>query len=1664
MSEPLDIAIIGLSGCYAGAKDARAFWQNILDKVDAVGPAGEEWAGPYVHPNPTTNDRIYTTRGGFLRDLAEVDPAEFGVMPSVANGGEPDHLLALKHARDALADSGYLTKPFDRQKAGIVIGRGTYANRGQVNLLSHGLFIDQTMDIVRGLRPDLTDEDLASLRAALKGQLPPYTAELIGPLTPNVIAGLIANRLDLMGPNFIVDAACASSLIAIELAARELASQRCDLVLTGGVQAQCPPQLYMQFCQLNALSRGQLRPFQKGADGTLLGEGVGVLVLKRLADAERDGDRIYAVIKGIGTASDGKAKGLLTPRLEGEVLALRRAYESCGIDPATIGLIEAHGTGTKVGDKTEIESLTQLFGPRSGELPHIALGSVKSMISHCLPASGSASIIKTALALYHKVLPPMLCDELDPELGMERTPFYLNTEPRPWIHGGPHPRRAGVNAFGFGGINAHVILEEYVPKTRTQHAMLHAPGSTELVTLAADSLADLLTQAQQLLEHVRGPSAPALARLAKASAAESRGAHRLAIVASSTADLDAKLDQTITKLHRPDAAAFKTRGGVFYGTGPAPGRTCFIFPGEGAQYPDMLADVCMSFPQAREWLDFIEETAVKRGSRARAPVVFPPPTAIDERTRKGLDDAIYEMDIAAETVFAASMGMQAILDDLGLHADAMLGHSTGENTAITASGVRRFGERQEIADTVRDLNAIYRGLETEGRIAEGSLLTIGALKADARAALIEKHCSGGSGIHVAMDNCPNQLVLFGSRGDISALKDRLADEGAICAELPFGRAYHTALFKPLADAYRAYYAKLDFGPGRSVLYSAQSAAPFPHEPDAIRELACAQWESPVRFTETLQRLYADGYRIFVEVGPSANMTSFVGDTLREHEDVIAVATNSRRKAGIAQLHNTLAQLFAAGVSMQPAALYAGREIAAIDLTAPPPAAAKPKPKLKLQMPTIKLPADWKPAIRRNRRSTDVQPEDADHPKVVRIETAAAERRAEAAAALAPTAPTVVTAPPVIVDPRLEALKTHFSLMQEFLDSQARVLSGIGAANTVTPTLPLMQPANAETPAVVAAFESGARPDPNLYPLLGPVLERTADRLVCQRTYDSNLDLFLEDHAIGSLPTDRQPKLLPLTVIPFTFSMEILAEAACLLTDERLKVIGLDNSRGHRWLGLDGGNLPLRIVAERLPSPAAGNTQSGFERIAVKLFQQNAGGPPGGGGALVFEGTVLLADRYPDPPTPRPWTAAQDFPARNNPDGELYSHGMFHGPRLQGVKSIRRWGDEAIEADMATISTHDYFSFSPQPKLRLDSALLDAAGQLAGYWLTEKHTWGFNCFPYHLGHYTQYCDPLPANRKLICRGDVRMSDDLRIEAHFDLIDDSGRLVMRAANWDDRKFSVPQHLYDFRLEPQVRFMSDAWAPVGPVEPGISVRRLIPFEEGFLDQGWGVWKRMLANLVLCNEERQVFYHQLPVIGPRREEWLMGRVAAKDAVREWALAKHGVKLAPADVMIATGQRGEPVVARCDGLSASIPLPVISISHSRGWAVGVCAAADAVLGVDYQHLDRVDAEDLIAGAFVADEAQAFFSTVAPTQRKRAAVALWCAKEAASKAAGTGLESRPQDWRVISAEFERRGARPAQAVVQRGTTAYAVDLHIGEADVFALCRSRSEGLPKTGTA
>lgn len=1091
-----DIAIIGMACLFPGAPDLDTYWHNILSKVDAItDPPPEAWdADVFYDPGSTANDRVYCKRGGFISPLATFDPLDYGIMPLAVQGGEPDQWLALQVARAALADAGYDDDIPERHRAAVILGKGTYLNRGNLIAVQHGQVVDQTLEILKTLHPEYTAADLQMIRQQLKQSLPPFNADTAPGLIPNIIAGRIANRLDLMGPSYTVDAACASSLIAVDHAVRGLRNGEYDLALVGGAQVVTPVPVLMLFCHLGALSRReQIRPFDKDADGTILGEGVGMVVLKRREDAERDGHRIYAVIKGVGIASDGRGLSVMAPRVEGEILALRRAYETTGISPRTIGLIEAHGTGTPVGDATEVAALTQVFGPRDGARPWCALGAVKSMIGHLMPAAGIAGLIKTALALYHKVLPPTLnVVEPNPKLELDKTPFYINTETRPWIHGAQStPRRAGINAFGFGGINAHVILEEY-PATEaadskwqiadgsrplavdrpsatsrldsaTVFPSHHLPWDTEVFILSAWSRTELIERIRELQQFLRTAPTVDLKDLAytlnvERSTFNVERSTCLAVIATNIEDLQRKLGRALERLSDPQCRQIKEVQGLYYFEQPlaASGQLAFLFPGEGSQYLNMLADLCIHFPEVRKHFELIDRVfAGHTRNYVPSDFIFPCPT-FSEAEHRAAEERLWQMEGAVEAVLTANRALFDLLNRLEIQPDAVVGHSTGEYSAMLASGMIELADETHVGQFAAELNRIHRQAASEGDIPRAALIAVGADR-ETVSSIIEQF---NGDTHVAMDNCAHQTVIAGRENAAEQVVEQLRHRGLIYERLPFDRPYHTPLFEAFAARLQAFFARWLVNPPRIKTYSCTTSSPFPTDTAQIREVALEHWMRPVEFRKTIEAMYADGVRIFVEVGPRGNLTAFVDDILRGKPH-IAVPADVMHRSGITQLNHLVGILAAQGVSMRLDQLYAHRSPRRLDLDRPddpdghgrksrgrmklatgwPPMHLSPETAARLQSKARELPAkaaspDAHPQAPTASASAPVsQSEPSQRPPATDGSSAG---QNVSAAGLSGQAPTVVSSPARSASVT-QVMIAHMHTMEQFLDVQQQIM-------------------------------------------------------------------------------------------------------------------------------------------------------------------------------------------------------------------------------------------------------------------------------------------------------------------------------------------------------------------------------------------------------------------------------------------------------------------------------------------------------------------------------------------------------------------------------------------------------------------------------------------------
>ena len=829
---PEAVAIVGMAAVFPGAPDLDAFWHNITRGVDAI------TAVPPTRLDPLLARGFVANRGGFIAPA--FDPIAFGIMPRAAEAVEPDQLLALAVAQAALDD---LAGPIARDRAGIIIGRGGYLTPGMARLVDRVRTAPQLALTLHELLPDLDQDTIEKIRTAFAARAGASLADGAIGLVPNLAASRVANRLDLRGPAYTVDAACASSLVAVDHGVRELETHRCDVVLAGGVHVCHDVTFWSVFEQLGALSKtSHIRPFDRRADGILIGEGCGIVVLKRLADAERAGDRVYAVIRGTGVSSDGRESSAMRPRADGQLAAIEAAWR--GIDPATVGLVEAHGTATPTGDEVELEALARHFGPAAGQ--RAALGSVKSMIGHAMPAAGAAGLIKTALALHHGVLPPSLhCDE--PHPGLAATRFRVLAKAEEW--GGEGARRAGVSAFGFGGINAHVAVEGH-GATKRRRSSTSTSTSTRREVLA-----------------VRADSIEALRSALDAGRSGGQGAMRLVLLDPS--EERRTLANKVLERGKP----WRGKSDLWFSPQPlaqAGGKLAFVFPGvEGAFAADVTA--------------------------LAAELGVPVPTAIGQAAA-AIGGSARDLERRGFGVFALGKLLHAALAKTGVTPHAIAGHSLGEWTGMVAS--------EMIPPAAAD--AFVAGLNAGTlEVPDVVFAAVGCGADGARAAL-----DGLEDIAVSHDNCPHQSIVCGRRERVKVALERLAARGVLCQELPFKSGFHSPRFAEYLAPHRAHLAQLALVPPKVPLWSATTCAPYPADADAVRALAIEHLVAPVRFRELAEAMYADGVRAFVQLGVGSTI-GFIADTLgtRDHLGIAAAVAN---KPAAAQLERVRAALWADG--------------------------------------------------------------------------------------------------------------------------------------------------------------------------------------------------------------------------------------------------------------------------------------------------------------------------------------------------------------------------------------------------------------------------------------------------------------------------------------------------------------------------------------------------------------------------------------------------------------------------------------------------------------------------------------------------------------------------------------------------------------------------------
>jgi acyl transferase domain-containing protein/NAD(P)H-dependent flavin oxidoreductase YrpB (nitropropane dioxygenase family) len=967
---PLDVAVVGMACMFPQAPDLASFWANVVSGVDAITEVPAERWDPAVHYTGDQDGASASRWGGFLPRIP-FDPLRYGIPPASLGSIEPVQLLALEAARRALDDAGYGNpgeggRAFDRSRTSVVFGAEAGSDLSNAQTL-------------RAVLPSYFREvprDLAE-------QLPRLTEDSFPGMLANVISGRIANRLDLGGANYTVDAACASSLAAVDVACKELTAGTSDIVLCGGADLHNGINDYVLFSSVHALSpTGRSRAFDGSADGIALGEGVACVVLKRLADAERDGDRIYGVIKGVGSSSDGRSLGLTAPRPEGQRAALERAYASAGVSPADVGLVEAHGTGTAVGDRTELTVLTEVFAEAGAAPGGCALGSVKSQIGHTKCAAGLAGLVKTALALHTGVKPPTLhLTRPNAAWDAERGPFAFHTEARPWATA-PADRVAGVSAFGFGGTNFHVVLAAHGKGAPPPAHTLDAWPCELFLFRGADRAAALRAVEETLRQTEANDTAGRPWRLRDLALAASRRADaghdpvRVAVVA---ADLDGLAERLRRVLAGDGSDSGQRRqggrdDGLYLATDPAPdavtdaaagfapdpapdavtdaaagfapgavtdtapnaavdgsagpGKVAFLFPGQGSQRPGMFADVFVAFPELRRHL---------LHAPGYAGVLYPP-AAFDEAGKAAQHAALTDTRVAQPALGIVGLAAHTLLTAAGVRPDMAAGHSYGELVALCAAGA--LDPRTLPRLSAERAAAILDAAEAAGH--EPGIMAAVAAPADAVERLLRD--AGLAGRVVAANrNAPRQTAISGPERDVADAARLLREAGHTVRRIPVACAFHSPLVAGAGARFAKALAEHPLRAPEFPVWANRTAAPHGTEPDAIRAELAAQIGAPVRFLEQIEAMYAAGARIFVEAGPGTVLTRLVGEILgdRPHR---AVACDGRRGGaargrggfeGPRGFLEALAQLAVAGVPVRTGWLFQGRDAVDAASTAPP---------------------------------------------------------------------------------------------------------------------------------------------------------------------------------------------------------------------------------------------------------------------------------------------------------------------------------------------------------------------------------------------------------------------------------------------------------------------------------------------------------------------------------------------------------------------------------------------------------------------------------------------------------------------------------------------------------------------------------------------------------
>ncbi len=879
------IAIVGMGCRFAGARDPSELWALLRAGRDAFGPVpADRWDHrAFLSDSARDMDRTTSPAGAFLDDVRHFPALALGIPPRRVEVMDPQQRMTLVTSLEAIEDAGLTPERLPRA-TGVYVGitaheyRFMQAARTSAVLMAAGEL---------GTPPD----DLDALAAAVERVVPvrPFSAPgVLG----NMAAAAVAQELDLHGPAFTTDAACASALVALDDAVSALRSGRIDAALAGGAYLQLSPEHYVAFTRIGAMSpSGRCRPFDASADGFVQGDGVAMLLLKRLDDALADGDRVYAVIHGVAVNNDGRGDGPMAPVQSGQEDVIRLAWRDAGLDPARASHVETHGTGTAVGDVCEVHGLKSVFAGA----PRVALGSAKANIGHTMSAAGIAGVVKAVLSLHYGELPPLAGFEVPKDaLALGDGPLWIPTAPTSWS--GPD-RLAGVSSFGFGGTNGHAVLGAPPP------VVADARTTPELVLLSAPSQAALRTLAGRVAAAVRADAQATVAGVARSFARRRRQPWRAGLVAASVAELLAGLDALASGAELPV--------GVNLGEAPdTPARVAFLFPGQGSQRLGMMRDIAARFPVVRDTLAELESALADELPVPLTHLLWPElrETPLSE------EQAFAELtatEHAQPVLLAAGVALARLLAEVGVRPQVTLGHSLGEFTAMVASGL------SNAADAARFVARRGRAMQawTAGGRDPGAMIAIQDTAEIAAQLLVP-------GAVVANHNHPRQHVISGTTAAIDAVAGRAEAAGVKATRLAVSHGFHGPALDGLDVAALVAAWPLQDAPAAGAPVASAIVPGLLTSADAARAMASAHATSPVRFTDALRSAADLGADVFLQVGAGGPLASFARGTPLDGVRAVLTLASLEDAGGDRSLLDGLAALWLAGVDLDPTALCA----------------------------------------------------------------------------------------------------------------------------------------------------------------------------------------------------------------------------------------------------------------------------------------------------------------------------------------------------------------------------------------------------------------------------------------------------------------------------------------------------------------------------------------------------------------------------------------------------------------------------------------------------------------------------------------------------------------------------------------------------------------------